>query len=138
MSSSHHSQCALTANKIATLVPYKSIRIHFHHLTSSLPAPDEKTPRPWRSRESNPSRKAALHQRSVPFKSSFLSIFSCALDCNLMAYPSLLFPALTCFLKKSLELKRFPSTSSPIPPLKEKTPRRNKGQTTNCAVAFGI
>jgi hypothetical protein len=68
---------------------------------------------------------------------SFLSTLSCALDCNLMVYPSL-FSALTCFLKKSLELKKFLSTSSPIPPLKEKTPCRNKGQTTNSAVAFNI
>jgi hypothetical protein len=37
-----------------------------------------------------------------------------------------------------LELKRFPSTSSLIPPLKKKTPRRNRRQITNYAAAFGI
>jgi hypothetical protein len=40
---------------------------------------------------------------------------------------------LTYFLKRSLELKRFPSTSSLIPPLKKRMPRRNRGSTTNCA-----
>jgi hypothetical protein len=48
------------------------------------------------------------------------------------------FSSLDLLLEDILELKRFPSTSSPIPPMKENTPRWNKGQTTNCAVAFGI
>jgi hypothetical protein len=60
-------------------VPCKSTRIHFHHLTSSLPAPEEKTPRLWRTRESNPSRRAALHKRSVPFESKFsVNPFCCS------------------------------------------------------------
>jgi hypothetical protein len=67
---SHHSQ-TLTDNKIAPLVPCKSTRIHFHHLTSSLLAPEEKNPKAMVTRESNPSRRAALHQRSIPFESKF-------------------------------------------------------------------
>jgi hypothetical protein len=55
------------------------------------PAPEEKTPRPWRTRESNPSRRTALHQRSVPFESEFSINPSLALVYNLMVYTSLLF-----------------------------------------------
>jgi hypothetical protein len=42
---SHHSRCTLTANKIDPLVPCKSIRIHFHHFTSSRSPLPEKTPK---------------------------------------------------------------------------------------------
>jgi hypothetical protein len=45
--------------------------MHFHHLTSFLPALEEKTPKPWWTRESSPSRRAALHQRNTPFESKF-------------------------------------------------------------------
>jgi hypothetical protein len=44
---SHHSRCTLTTNKIAPLVLWKSIRIHFHHFTSSHPP----LPRLWRQGE---------------------------------------------------------------------------------------
>jgi hypothetical protein len=47
--SMHASQSSLpmhsTANKIALLVPCKSIRIHFDHFTSSRPPLPEKTPK---------------------------------------------------------------------------------------------
>jgi hypothetical protein len=47
--SMHDSQSSLpmhsTANKIAPLVPCKSIRIHFHHFTSSRPPLPEKIPK---------------------------------------------------------------------------------------------
>jgi hypothetical protein len=59
------------SNKIAPLVLCKSTRIHFHHLTSFLPAPEEKTPKPWWTRESSLSRRAALHQRNAPFEGKF-------------------------------------------------------------------
>jgi hypothetical protein len=108
-------------------VPYKSTRIHFHHFTSSPLALEEKTPKTCKTRENNPSRRAALHQRSVPFESEFSVNQFLSLICNLMVYPSLLFPILTCFLKRSLGLKSFPSTSYPTPPLKKRMPRRNRG-----------
>jgi hypothetical protein len=123
----------------ASLVLCKSTRIHFHHLMSSLPAsPREKPPKPWRTRGNSQSRRAAPHQRTEPFESQFsFSILSLAFDCNLMIHLPL-FSSLTCSQKRSLELKRFLSTSSLIPLLKKKTPRRNRRPTTNCAVASGI
>jgi hypothetical protein len=98
----------------------------------------KKPPRPWRIRGNSQSRRAASHQRSEPFKSKFsFSILSLALDCNLMIH-LLLFSALTCSQRRSLELKRFLSTSPLTPLPKKKTPHRNRRPTINCAVASGI
>jgi hypothetical protein len=55
-----------------------------------------------------------------------------------MVYSSLLFSSLDLLPEEIFGTEEVPSTSSPIPPLKEKMPRRNKGQTINCAIAFGI
>jgi hypothetical protein len=82
---------ALSVNKIASWVPCKSTLILFHHSTSSPLAPEEKTPRPWRTRESNPSRRAARHQRNTPSESEFYVNSFLALVCDPMVYPSLLF-----------------------------------------------
>jgi hypothetical protein len=49
-----------------------------------------------------------------------------------------LISASTCYQRKSLVLNRFLSTFFPTPLLKKKTPHRNRGPTTNCAVASGI
>jgi hypothetical protein len=62
---------ALSVNKIAL---WDALQIHSHthpslHIFS--PAPEEKTPKPWRTKASNPSRRAAPHQRSAPFESEF-------------------------------------------------------------------
>jgi hypothetical protein len=52
-----------TANKIAPLVPYKSIRIHFHHFTSSHLPLQEKTPKAMADKG-----KQALEENSFPPK----------------------------------------------------------------------
>jgi hypothetical protein len=41
-------------------------------------------------------------------------------------------------LEEMFGLKKCPSTSFLIPPLKKKTPRGNKGLITNYAAVFGI
>jgi hypothetical protein len=85
-----------------------------------------------------PIEESSTHQRSEQFESKFsFSILSFALNCNLMIH-LLLFLALIFSQRRSLELKKFPSTSSLIPLLMKKTPRRNKRPTTNCAVASDI
>jgi hypothetical protein len=78
--------------KLPSGMPCKSTRILFHHLASSPPAPEEKTPKPWQTKASNPSRRTAPHQRSAPFKSEFSFNLLLALIFNLTITPS-------CFLQ---------------------------------------
>jgi hypothetical protein len=63
----HASQSSLpmhyTTNKIASLVPCKSIRIHFHHFTSSRPPLPGKTPKAMADKEKQP-----LEENSSPPK----------------------------------------------------------------------
>jgi hypothetical protein len=54
MLASHHSRCNFTANKIASLVLCKPIRIHFHHFTSSRPPLPEKTPKAMEDKGKQP------------------------------------------------------------------------------------
>jgi hypothetical protein len=75
-------------------MPCKSTHILLHHFTFSPLAPEEKTPRPWRTRERNPSKRKALHQRSVPFESEFSFNPFLALICNHMVYPLTVFSSL--------------------------------------------
>jgi hypothetical protein len=65
--SMHASQSSLpmrsTSNKIALLVPCKSIRIHFHQFTSSRPPLPEKTPKAMANKGKQP-----LEENSFPPK----------------------------------------------------------------------
>jgi hypothetical protein len=65
--SMHVSQLSLlmhsTTNKIALLVPCKSIRIHFHHFTSSCSPLLEKTPKAMADKGKQP-----LEENSFPPK----------------------------------------------------------------------
>jgi hypothetical protein len=70
--------------------------------------PEEKTPKPWRTRESNPSRRAALHQRSVPFEGEFSVNPFLALVCNFIVYPSLLFSSLDLLPKEIFGTEEVP------------------------------
>jgi hypothetical protein len=60
---SHHSRCTSTANKIASPVLCKSIRIHFHHFTPSRPPLQEKTPKAMADKGKKP-----LKENSFPLK----------------------------------------------------------------------
>jgi hypothetical protein len=139
--SMHSNQSSLpmhsTANKIAPLVSCKSIRIHFHHFTSSHPSLPEKTPKAMADKGNNHSRRTASHQRSEPFESNlFFSLPS--LDFQLQSHDSSSFDfSLDLLPRKYLALKKFLSTSFPTPLLKKK-PHRNRGPVTNCAVASDI
>jgi hypothetical protein len=44
---------------MASLVLYKSTRIHFHHLTSSLPAPEEKNPKAMADKGKQPIEESS-------------------------------------------------------------------------------
>jgi hypothetical protein len=59
----HHSWCTSTANKIASLVLYKSTRTHFHHFTPSRPPLPEKTLKDMADKGKKP-----LEQNNFPSK----------------------------------------------------------------------
>jgi hypothetical protein len=105
---------------------------------SSLPAsPEEKTPRPWRTRESSQSRRAALHQRNAPLESKFsFNPFFCS---RLQSHGSHFFVFSPDLLPEEIfgteEVPEYILSDSST---EKKMPHRNRRPTTNCAIAFDI